>query len=262
MLQTRLKEDIEKIAKICADEMSQSKVKHKILNPEGEKSIMKTVKLDEDEISSTVKQRVVNYIKQRMSSQEVRQKFLDLRDEVNSFYVKTSSKIASMEDDWIKKQTLDSFSKTLYDVNTWSPYAGIAIATSPIWITAVIAIGAAFLGICAAISPIALPVWLYRLTKNWKKEELIDKYYSQYQGSIKELITNEFEANTVMKKMITNVTEEVLPRRLLHLETIINQLSISRTQILANQERIANLFIKLEVIMKSATSLEEWVKHI
>lgn len=261
MLQKRLKEDIEEIAKKFADEMSQREVKHKILNPEGKKSIMKTVKLDEDEISSTVKQRVVNYIKQRMSSQEVCQKFFDLRDEVISFFVKTSSKIASMEDDWIKKQTLD-FSKTLHYVNAWSPYVTIAIATSPIWITAVIAIGAAFLGICAAISPIALPVWLYRLTKNWKKEELIDKYYSQYQGSIKELINNEFEANTVMKKMITNVTEEVLPRRLLHLETIINQLSISRTQILANQERIANLFIKLEVIMKSATSLEEWVKHI
>lgn len=260
-MQDRLKTDIEKIAKRCADEMSQKEVKHNILNPIGEKPIIKT-KFDEDEISSTVKQRVVNYIKHCLSSQEVRQKFIDLRDVVNSFYVKTSSKIASMEDDWIKKNTLDSFSKTLLNVNARAPYANIAIATSPIWITAVIAIGAAFLGICAAISPIVLPVWLYRLTITWRKEELINKYYSQYQRSVEELINNEFETNIVMKKMITNITEEVLPRRLLHLETIINQLSNSRTQILANQEKIANLFIKLEVIMKSATSLEEWVKHI
>lgn len=262
MLQERLKKDIKWIAKRCADEMSQTECKHNILNPKDEKPIIKTVKCDEDEISSTVKQRVVNYIKQRLSSQDVRKKFFDLRDEVYLFYEKTSSKITSMEDDWIKKPTLDSATKTLIAVNSWAPYVNFAIATSPIWITAAIDIGAAFLGICAVISPIALPLWLYRLNINWEKKELIEKYYNQYQRSIEELINNELETNMIMKKMITNITEEVLPRRLLHLETIINQLSISRTEILANQEKIANLFIKLEVIMKSATSLEEWVKHI
>lgn len=241
--------------------MSQEKGKHNILNPKGEKPIMKTVKCDEDEISSTVKQRVVNYIKQRLSSQEVHKKFVDLRDEANSFYEKTSSKITSMEIDWIKNPKTDSASEAQQYIFALAPYVSVAIATSPLWITAIIGLGAAFLGICVAISPIALPVWLYR-NRDSKKKELIDKYYSLYQSSIEELITNELESTMVMKKIITNITEEVLPRRLGHLQTIINQLSFSRRHILANREQIANLFIKLEVIIKSATSLEEWFKHI
>lgn len=257
----RLKKEIQEIAKTCADEMSQEEGKHNILNPVGEKPIMKTVKCDEDDISSTVKQRVVNYVKKCLSSQKVLKKFTDLDDEANSFYVKMSSKITSMENDWIKEPKLDSYSKTLLYASALAPYVNIAIATSPLWITAIIGVGAAVLGILAAISPIALPVWLYR-NRDSKKKELIDKYYSQYQSLIEELITNELESKMVIKKTISNITEELLPRRLRHLHRIIDQLSFSRRDILANREQIGNLFIKLEVIMKSATSLEEWFKHI
>lgn len=263
-LKERLKKEIKEIAKACADEMSQEEGKHNILNPEGEKPIMKTVKCDEDDISSTVKQRVVNYVKKCLSSQKVVKKFVDLDKEVHSFYEKMSSKITSIENDWVERPTLNSFSNYFYDAHCLSklaPYAKIAIATSPLWITAIIGVGAAFLGICVAISPIALPVWLFR-NRDSKKKELIDKYYNQYQSSIEELITNELESKMVIKQKITNITEEVLLRRLLHLKTIIYQLSFSRRQILANREQIGNLFIKLEVVMKSATSLEEWFKHI
>lgn len=66
--------------------MSQEEGKNKILNPKGMTPIMKAVKCDEDNISSTVKERVVDYLRERLKSQDVVQKFVELEGEADAFY--------------------------------------------------------------------------------------------------------------------------------------------------------------------------------
>lgn len=264
-MEEKLNNEIQKVAETLSGEMAQEKGKDDILNPKDETPIMEAVKCDEDDISSTVMKRVVNYLKKRLTSQELLKNFVDLENEANLFYEKTLSVIISMENDWIETERLGKClptgSMALSTVTNLAPYAGIVVATSPIWITAMIGVGAAIIGIAAAISPIAVPVWLF-LNRDSKKKGLIDKYYSQYQASIKELIANELESQMIIKTKITNITEKMLPRRIQFLGKMISQLLNSREEILANQKQIIDLNTKLEVIMKSATSLKENITQI
>lgn len=258
----RLSKEIQEIAKKCSDEMSTKEGKEKILNPEGTKAIMKAVKCNAYEVSKIVQERVFQYLKKYLESAEVVKKFTELEGEATSFYEKTSLEIASMEKGWTEPKTTETIqgNDSTDDMSTAS-FVGVAIATSPVWLIAlapIIGLGAVVVGILAAISPFALPVWLFK-HRDAKKKLLIDEYYKHYQSSIEKLINDELESihGMLIKTKIAKVTEEWLPNRINFLEKMITQLLNSREQILGNREFISNLVIKLEVINNSAKTLEE-----
>lgn len=258
----RLSKEIQEIAKKCSDEMSTEEGKRNILNPEGTTSIMKAVKCDEYEVSIIVQERVCQYLKRYLESPEIVKKFTELEGEATSFFEKTSLEIASMEKGWTEPNTTETIqvNDSTDDMSTAS-IVGIAIATSPIWLIVlapIIGLGAVVVGILAAISPFALPVWLYK-HRDAKKRLLIDEYYKHYQSSIEKLINDELESNhgMLIKTKIAKVTEEWLPNRINFLEKMITQLLNTREEILGNRDLISNLVIKLEVINNSAKSLEK-----
>lgn len=164
-----------------------------------------------------------------------------------------------MEKKWIQREAVRPLypegARSGVDFKRLEMIARIVLVTSPIWIAAGIGVGAAVAGIFAAISPIALPVWLYQ-NRDSKKRGLIDKYYNQYQISIEKLVSSELMSNMLVKKKITKITEDWLPKRIQFLEKMITQLSNSRFEIISNRKQITNLYVKLEVIKKSAESLQ------
>lgn len=261
-MQERLSKEIQEIAKTCSDEMSTEEGKEKILNPEGTKSIMKAVKCDQYEVSKIVHERVNLYLKSYLESPDVVKKFTELEGEATSFYEKTSLEIASMEKGWTEPKTSETSqgNDSTDDISTAS-IVGFAIATSPIWLVVlapIIAVGAVVVGILAAISPFALPVWLYQ-HRDANKKLLIDNCYNHYQSSIEKLINDELESyhGMLIKTKIEKITEEWLPKRINFLEKMITQLMNSRKEILGNRELILELVSKLNVIKNSANSLEK-----
>lgn len=116
-------------------------------------------------------------------------------------------------------------------------------------------------GISFVLSPIILPAFFY-LNRDERKKKEADQKYEICKDSIRSHIYNNLKSNygDFAIEIVKQMSDELLPKRIKSFETMIHQLSISRAEILSNQESLVKLASHLETIEESAKDFQEYLK--
>lgn len=262
-MQKKMKKDIEGIAQGVYDYMSTDLGKERILNPPLQPPIM-DVDWQPQLFVMDINERIDLHIGNVLTSSDVKQKFEDVKNEIESFYEKVLSDLSDIEKDWIDVGTDETefLAETeIVDTNiSTASVVGVVLATSPLWVpllAAGIGLAVAFVGLSIALSPVALPLLKF-LGRDARKRKVIDEEYNKRRESVRSLICNGLEVNcgVVMNKLIDKVTKDMLPKRIQALQKMIQELSKSREEILENQEMLVNLSKKLKAIEESVTEIK------
>lgn len=227
--------------------------KDRILNPPNRIPIIEVIWCP-NVFAEEVRERVLMYVNKCLVSDDLKQQFEDVRDEVVTFYQKVSSDISEMEKYWTEDSELVDA-----DIST-AAAVGVVLATSPLWLPLFVAglgLGVAFAGLSIALSPVLIPV-VAILSRDARKRKLIDEEYDNCLVSIRSLICNQLESQhgSVLNKLICKVIEDILPKRILSLKQMIIHLLEHRDEILASQKSFGNLMKKLNVIQSSLEELQ------
>lgn len=233
--------------------MSTELGKDRILNPPNRIPIIEVIWCP-NVFAEEVRERVLMYVNKCLVSDDLKQQFEDVRDEVVTFYQKVSSDISEMEKYWTEDSELVDA-----DIST-AAAVGVVLATSPLWLPLFVAglgLGVAFAGLSIALSPVLIPV-VAILSRDARKRKLIDEEYDNCLVSIRSLICNQLESQhgSVLNKLICKVIEDILPKRILSLKQMIIHLLEHRDEILASQKSFGNLMKKLNVIQSSLEELQ------
>lgn len=233
--------------------MSTELGKDRILNPPNRIPIIEVIWCP-NVFAEEVRERVLMYVNKCLVSDDLKQQFEDVRDEVVTFYQKVSSDISEMEKYWTEDSELVDA-----DIST-AAAVGVVLATSPLWLPLFVAglgLGVAFAGLSIALSPVLIPV-VAILSRDARKRKLIDEEYDNCLVSIRNLICNQLESQhgSVLNKLICKVIEDILPKRILSLKQMIIHLLEHRDEILASQKSFGNLMKKLNVIQSSLEELQ------
>lgn len=251
----KINQAIEEIANACYDYMSSDLGKDHILNPESHTPIMDvpwTVGFFVEEIKS----RINMYIETYLQSQDVVQKFNGIKKEIIDFYKEVSFDLSSMETDWthVIKHEISS-DKSMVDslqaLDDLPLTLKIPILVVTIVLTAVVA------ACIVVISPVLIPALLFMNTED-RKRRVIDDVYRANMLSIRSQINHHLKAScgNALNLLVEKVSERLLPNRIHSLEAMIQRLSHSREEILANIESISYLANKLEAMRMSAEDLQ------
>lgn len=248
-LKKKTKDIIQEVAQQCYDYMSTDIGKDKILNPCGQTPIMK-VDWQPKLFCEIICFRVNSYAEAVLRSEDVLQKFKDIQIEITSFYERILSDILQMESDW-RNDIADELSTDETSVST-AAVVGVVIASSPLWfplLAAGLGLGLALGGVTIALSPVLIPVLAY-LGRDERKKKVIDEEYNNCKKAIRSLVINQ---------LLLKVTDDLLPRRIKLLETMIQQLTESRNEIIANKKVLLNLEAKVKSLESSAKELETYL---
>lgn len=249
---------IEDITETCCKYMESDAGKEKVLNPPGHKPILK-VEWHPNVFQDKVKERVSLYVTEYLKSQDVLDRFQKIKDETTTFYRKIALDISEMENCWTKEKT--NRVGTLSDDNDISTASmiGFVLATSPVWLP-LLATG---IGLTIAISPILFPVIKF-LGREKRKNKIIDEEYSKCISSVREFIQSELQSNQgrVINAFIDKVTTDLLFRQIQTLKKMIEQLTKSRSQIIANVNSLEFLARKIEPIDKSVRELLDYYSNM
>lgn len=205
--------------------------------------------------------RVNSYAEAVLRSEDVLQKFKDIQIEITSFYERILSDILQMESDW-RNDIADELSTDETSVST-AAVVGVVIASSPLWfplLAAGLGLGLALGGVTIALSPVLIPVLAY-LGRDERKKKVIDEEYNNCKKAIRSLVSNQLEIGPakVINQLLLKVTDDLLPRRIKLLETMIQQLTESRNEIIANKKVLLNLEAKVKSLKSSAKELETYL---
>lgn len=245
------------IAQECYDFMSTDVGKEKILNPPGRKPIQK-FEWHPHVFQNKVRERVSMYVLKTLKSQQVLQTFSKIKDEVLSFYQKTSLNLFDIESCWtedreerIRERYVRGDDTEISDASL----LGIFLATSPVWLP-LLATG---IGLTIVVSPILFPLIKF-LGRKDRKNEIIDEEYNSCRSSFRDVIRKKLEANQgfVISKLLDKVTSDLVLRRIQSLKIRIELITKSRSEIIANAKSLGLLAQKIKSIDDSATALLEY----
>lgn len=245
---------IEEIAKECFVYMSSEPGKEHILNPRHHTPIMNlpwTVGIFDDEIRS----RISAYIETFLQSPEILQKFENIKNEIINFYKRVSQDLSEMEADW----TYDS-EKSMED--PFRAFDQFPLSLKISMVAVAIAITAA-LAACVILlhgTPLTpvIGMSLFLMNTVFRKKTVIDMVYDINIASIQSQIQKHLEerCGNYLHLLVRKVSTGLLPNRINSLETMIQNLSDLREDILANIESISYLASKLEAMRMSAEDLQ------
>lgn len=229
--------------------MSSDLGKERILNPAKWKPIMK-ISYAPKKLGQEVENRVAEYIESIVRCPEVIGEFQELKDRILEFCEEMSLEIEKMENEWTGLADVEEKASVSEKEQSVMPYIAGAFAT-PILFPMMVA-GAA---VAVAAAPLALPlvaIW----ASNGNKRRIVDEKYDKYKLTIRSSICNALETHygEAFDRIITNVTQREMQRKIDFIEEILQQLAEHREEILANQERI---FILVQKIAPLPLVLEE-----
>lgn len=203
-----------------------------------------------------IKSRINIYIETFLQSPDVLQKFEDIRTEIIDFYKRVSVDLSSLEADWtsVKKHEFScgkSMADPFKEFNEFPLPLQISIIAVSIVITAAVA------ACLLLFSPVLGPALMLMNTDDAKRE-VIDRVYNANIASIRSQIQRHLEerSGNALNLLVKKVSKRLLPNRIHFLETMIQQLSNSREEVLANIESISYLASKLEAMRMSAEDLQ------
>lgn len=237
----------EEIAKECYTFMTTDAGKNKILNPPGRTPISK-VDWKKTGFEKEIEARIDSYVESYLQSSGVLDRYNDIEVEVHLFHDKISETLFEMESEWIQtKQTVSEFDPGNFLI-------AFGIFTSPLWITAIT------IGFGVACAVVAGVTFVFGALFGWNQTvKQIDTEYYRHTETIKGKICKHLDDNCglVIVKLVKKVTDDVLPKRIQALQTMIRQISESRDKILANQEVLENLAKEVKVMAENVTGLRK-----
>lgn len=246
---------IEVIVYECFVYMSSESGKEHILNPKCRTPMM-DVQWTSGFFVEEIKSRINIYIETFLQSPDVLQKFEDIKNEIIDFYKRVSVDLSSLEADWacVKKHEFScgkSMADPFKEFNEFPVPLQISILAVSIVITAAVA------ACLLLLSPVLGPALMLMNTDDAKRE-VIDRVYNANTASIRSQIKRHLEerSGNALNLLVEKVSERLLPNRIHFLETMIQQLSNSREEVLANIESISYLASKLEAMRMSAEDLQ------
>lgn len=242
-MQKKVTAVIEKSARRLDRQMSTELLKTKILNPDGFKPIMDAID-NPDDCAKEVQRRFNLYIEFVLKSDEAEEEFDAIKKDIESFFQEISSKVQILESEWIVKTDLNE--QTKEETTSESMFAfGLLSLSFPVL---------AVLGLAGGIVERAfVPI---KAARDWffstqeKKTKNIDKEYERCKSSVHKTVHDQLESNigSVFRKLIDRVTTDELPRKIGALEEMIQQLSMSRQEIISKRNLLLNLASKIGVM--------------
>lgn len=247
---------IEVIVNECFVYMSSESGKEHILNPKCRTRMMDvpwTLGFFVEEIKS----RINIYIEAFLQSPDVLQKFEDIKNEIIGFYKRVSVDLSSLEADWtyVKKHEF-SCDKSMGDHSEAFDECPLPLKIAMLAVSIVIT---AAVAVCLfLISPVLGPALVLMKNDDNKKRKVIDKVYNANMASIRSQIRQHLKerCGNALNLLVEKVSKRLLPNRINAIETMIQQLSDSREEILANIESISYLASRLETMRISAEDLQ------
>lgn len=251
---TKIDKAIEEIGNECFVYMSSESGKEHILNPKCRTPMMDvpwTLGFFVEEIKS----RINIYIETFLQSPDVLQKFEDIKNEIIDFYSRVSVDLSSLEADWtyVKKHEF-SCDNGIGDFKKFDEFP-LPLKISMLAVSIVITAAAA---VCLLLSsPLLGPAVMLMNTDNAKRV-VLDRVYNANMASIRSQIQRHLKerCGNALNLLVKKVSKRLLPNRIHFLETMIQQLSNSREEVLANIESISYLASKLEAMRMSAEDLQ------
>uniref|UniRef100_A0A8W8NTW0 Uncharacterized protein n=1 Tax=Magallana gigas TaxID=29159 RepID=A0A8W8NTW0_MAGGI len=240
----------EDIAQGCYEYMSTSVGKTKVLNPPNRTPIAYvnryTVNFEKE-----IEGRVDLYVEKYLQSDDVLKMYESIQKDINTFCEKVISDLSGMEDDWIKN-TSDT-----WPLSTIKLLLSLVVFTSPVWLTALTVGFGVSAAAAAGLVYILVGTASVLLNKNTDKD-LNDEYKKQLR-TIRKKICDHLDENcgVVIIKLISKVTEDVLPKKLQTFKTMIQQISESRDEITANQRRLKVNADKIRNMEETVSKLAE-----
>lgn len=262
---------IEDTAKDCYDYMCTEEGKRTILNRKGLSMLSWNPAL----YSEHVKTCICLFLDDFLQSEEILNKFHDIRKEALSVYRTIFLELIKMENDWtdgavdnpaeLNEMTNGANGGVDEDGIPTSTIVGVAFATSPIWIPLI----AAGLGICVgavgltlAISPVLLSTMIF-LNRDERKKKIIDDEYENYKASVQRLVRNQLKSTygVVLEKLLDKLITDLLYRRIDTLNKMGQQLLELRQEIQANRDVLVSLAVQVESLEEEATNLQKCLKE-
>lgn len=204
--------------------MSTDEGKDKILNPPGRTPISE-VDWRKTYFEKEIRARIDLYVKSHLQSSGVLERYKDIEIEIKLFHVKIDKAILEMEREWIPSRKVVSGSHL---GNLW---IALGLLTSPIWFAAL----ATGFGVAAAV--VAVVTFVLSAILGWKRKTSIEigTEYNRYRTTIRQKICKHIVENCglIITKLVDKVTDDVLPKRIQALQTMIRQISESRDKVLA-----------------------------
>ena len=262
---------IEDTAKECYDYMCTEEGKQTILNRKGLSILSWNPALYSQHVSTCISLFLNNFLQ----SEEILNKFHDIRKEAESIHMTICLELIKMENDWTdgavdNSAELDEMTNGDnggVDGNgiPKSTIVGVAFATSPIWIpllAAGLAICIGAVGLTIALSPVVLPTMAF-LNRNERKKKMIDAAYDNCKASVQRLVCNQLNSTygAVLQKLIDKLIVDLLSRRMDTLNKMGQQLLELRQEILANRDVLVSLAEQVESLEEEATNLQKCLKE-
>lgn len=153
-----------------------------------------------------------------------------------------------MESEWV--ETRQVVSGLVHPGNLLIAFGAF---TSPIWFAA-LAMG---FGVAAAV--VAGFTLFFSALFGWNTKTVvqINTEYYRYRSTIRRKICKHLDENCglVIIKLVNKVTDDVLPKRIQALQTMIRQILETRDKVLANQEVLKDLAMQINVMEETVTGL-------
>lgn len=232
--------------------MSSDLGKERILNPAKWKPIMK-ISYAPIKLGQEVKNRVTHYIESTMRCPEVVGEFQEIKDMILDFCEEMSLEIEKMENEWTGLDDLDVRASVSDNEMPTMPYIVGAFAT-PIWFP-ILAAGAV---VAVVTAPIALPV-VAILRSDANKSRIINEEYDKHTQTIRFRIWNALETHywEPYDRIITNVTQRKLQRKIAFIEDTLQNLSEHREIILADRSRLLILRQKIAPLLRMLEEMQQ-----
>lgn len=219
----------------CERFMSTSAGKNYILNPTGQKRIAE-VNWNKTDFEKEISARVDLYVTEYLQSDTVLQKFKKIAEEINDFRQKIISSLEQIEGEWarLKPNVEETESSNFLRQLAFSLRFPVTLFGSIIF---------------------AISAFIGKVTKT--SNETDDEYYRCIKAVPKRMyILLENKCGSNISTMIEKVTNEHF-QCIEELKEILFQISLNRTQILANRQALLNLKTKIITMENLVTELRE-----
>lgn len=221
-----MEEEIGIISHICHQRMLTDK--EEILNPLGEERLSSYTNIFT--YPRIIHKRVVSFINEFLQSDEVLQRFENIKEELKSECQEIVRNLRKMENDWIDSTNSEAVPITLEIPNVHYDFSLLDIVRLILSLTFI-------------ISPFS----------EERKEATVNSIYDKYTSTIEDKLFNHLQTNQVsmFNTIAEKVTKILLPQWINSLEETIKIFQEKRADILKNQTLLADMKMRVEELQDS-----------
>lgn len=225
-----------------------------ILNPSDVTPMME-VKWHPTRFANEINIRITEYVNNRLQSEQVLQKFEDVKNEIISFYREVSTDLSAMENQWTNVVKTGSFGEYRREGPSDQDDLPLQIKIPVVALSVLVMVALVALGIM--VSPVLIPTLLI-MSRDDRKRRIIDEVYDKHKDKIRGEIQKHLKKNCgdPLNDLAENVTKDLLPSRIIFLENMIKTLLQTREEILMDMETLEELKKKVDAMKISASKIQ------